>query len=137
MKNGNISSHSAPTILVRMEDTLFKSSETKLLGFNVKTTHELQENTLSLLIRLSMHTDYRVELVCSPQNYNKLRKLMEQLSESYQIPFARICYHSEQTITNFLNNGIYYCYIDNNLDRIGRVNHKSCYTVAEFTNLAL
>ena len=74
MKNGNISSHSAPTILVRMEDTLFESTETKLLGFNIKTTHEIQDNTLSLLIRLSMHTDYRVELVCSPQNYSKMRK---------------------------------------------------------------
>lgn len=133
MKNGDISNLTPPTILIRVEDTLLKSNQSKVLGFTYKTTYEPIENTVSLIIRLSMHTDYKVGLVCEPQNYHKLNEVVENL----QLPFTYLLYHYEQTITNFLNNGIYYCYVDDDLDRIGRVNHKSCYTVAQFTNLAL
>lgn len=133
MLNGDISSYTPPTILIRVEDTLIKTHDTKLLGFTLRTSYELDENTYGLIMRLSMKTHYKVNLVCDSGNYNSFKEYLEDVD----LPFVNLMYHSTQTITNFLNNGIYYCYIDNNLDRIERVNHKSCYSVAEFTNLVL
>lgn len=133
MRNGDISNHVPPTIIIRVEETLLKLKQKKVLGVPVKTTYESVENTVALIIRLSMKTDYKVKLVCEARNF----KLFDKILNDLDLPFTPLRFHSEQTITNFLNNGIYYCYIDDDLDRIGRVNHKSCYTVAEFTNLVL
>lgn len=133
MRNGDISNRTAPTVLIRVEDTLFKPTDKRILGVKYKTEYELQENTFALITRLALFTDYRIKLVCDPSNFKTYKKVLE----GYDFPFAHLQLHLEQTITNFLNNGIYYCYIDDDLDRIGRVNHKSCYTVADFTNLVL
>lgn len=133
MKHGDISNHVPPTIIIRVEETLLKLKQKKILGVPIKNNYEPVENTVSLIIRLSMKTDYRVKLVCEAQNFNLFNKILNELN----LPFTHLSSYSEQTIVNFLNNGIYYCYIDDDLDRIGRVNHKSSYTVAEFTNLVL
>ena len=133
MKRGDISNTTAPTVLVRVEDTLLTVTHKTFMGFNIKENIEVNENTFILLKRLSMHSPYRVELVTDCKNHSKFNEILEELD----IPFARIHRYSEQTITNFLNCGIYFCYIDDNSDRIGRANHKSCYTVVDFSNLVL
>lgn len=133
MKRGDISNTTAPTVLVRVEDTLLTVANKTFMGFTIKENIEVNENTLILLKRLAMYSPYRVELVTDCKNHSKFNTILEELD----IPFAKIHNYSEQTITNFLNCGIYFCYVDDNSDRILRVNHKSCYSVADFSNLVL
>lgn len=131
MKFGDISNSVAPTILIRVEDTLFTVTHKTYLGVYTKETITLNENALILIKKLILQSPYRVELVTECKNHSKFNKLIEE----YHIPVANVSQYSEQTITNFLNCGIYFCYIDNNLDRIVRVNHKSCYSLSDFSNL--
>lgn len=134
MLGGDISNKTVPTVLVRMEDTLIKDVSKPIFGLKLRQPkYVFEEHTLAMIIRLSMKTHYKVSLVCYPENYKHFKDLLDGVS----IPFSELVYHGDQTITNFLNCGVYFCYIDEDSDRILKVNHKSCYSVAEFTNLVL
>lgn len=138
MKHGDISNRQAPIIAFRVEDFLLKKKDTNLIEKVrnvIQGNYSMNELNLAVVSAINFifrGTDMSAYLVVDEDTkFNEYEKeLLDQVNYSSMISVAK-----PVEITVHLMIGEFTYYVDSDLSRMSKVNHKKCITLSDLNQL--
>lgn len=134
MLNGDLSNRVAPTILIRVGDTLIKENEKRTLKDKIlgKNKYIFDPKIVNFIYSVLINSNRSVDLLISTDRDFSNRDIYYKMLVKEDLPCNKIRFMGRESINIQLNMGLYVKYIDESTEYRNFVGHKDCCSIETY-----